>query len=770
MMLGTGLPFIPGYSSFTVRPHKKLPNAGVLFCPLEPPGNPTYLKFLNERDIFKDKTAPVLKFYASFDDRGEPPRDRMRFRDCHVLYFVEDGTIKVYEPKKRNSGMGQGCIISRNLIPKADGGYYGIDDLNIGETLVLYGKSFKLVDCDPFTKKFLREMGYRVKTPEPPPVDPVSADRFEADRHRTTTRKPFRKDTRGEKFLNNFPKSLHFYGIYTRTETQFEEKCYVSLYYQLYDGKIKIIDDKKMSEHQVCPVKGGQKSYILLKPTHVPKKLSIRTFDKIGDGRTILNLSAKIKDTRFKRVLMTAQDMGGFLPDSNPLKHDPMAEYYKPEDLDLGKTFDVFGAKVFLYDCDEYTRQFYKYEFERVLVPFQLPDLELSRHHKLVYPQEFGSPIDTLSGWKEETLKGLASFVDMYETSAKMSNRANGSKHLLKFHLNCRRGCDGKILRFLSRILTDNCIQQQNIYLIAFYLEDDTIEVTKFSPDFTQGLRFGETYLRRMKVTKPTTHPLNSNNCFYQKTDFFVGNVICVNTEQFYLFDADEYTFEFMSQHSDEFHHSNLPALMNKFRGFLREKACSLQSAFEAADKANSGEISFNDFRCIIRQHLPHEESIIIPEQELMTLARFSCSEDYIGFEFCDLVSRIQAELKRQGFQDFDKLKEQFEMFDIKYGSRTGFFSSAHVYEILLSCPLKIDKDLLKFFIFKFPKEDGLIDYCKVIECLDYIRNPAKKPDHTPFLINLNWGEVEKVKNIVRINYRSFLKNIVREDCPECKF
>ncbi|XP_055924475.1 EF-hand domain-containing family member C2-like [Argiope bruennichi] len=769
-MLSTGLPCIPGYSSYTVRPHKILTRTRALFNPPDPPGKPTYLKFLNEKDIFKNKNAPILKFYASFDDRGEPARDRWRFRDCHVLYFVEDGMIKVYEPKQRNSGMDQDIIISKNLIPKPDGGYYSLEDLNIGETLILYGKSFKLVDCDPFTKNFLREMGYRVKTPEPPPVDPVTADRFEEDIHRLTTRKPFPKDRSGEQFLKNFPRSLHFYGIYKRTDMQFEEKCYVSLYYQLYDGRIKIIDDKKISEHQVWPVKGVQKSHIILKPMHLPKKFEIRTFDEIGRGRTILNLSATIRDTRFKRLFMSNKDKGGFLPDSNPLKDDPKTEYYKPEDLDLGNTIDVFGASVFLYDCDEYTKQFYKYEFDKVLVPVPLPDLELSRHHKLVYPQKFGSPIDTLCGWKEESLKGHTTFISSYDTSSKTTNRANGSKVLLKFHLNCRDGCDGKTLRFLSRILTDHYIKKQNMYLIAFYLEDDTIEITKLSSDLTHRYKFGDTYLRRMKVVKPTTNPLNSNNCFYQKTDFFIGSVICVNTEQFYLFDADEYTLDFMSRHSNEFPHSNLAILVNKFREFLREKACSLQTMFEAADTINSGEISYNDFSSIIRQHIPKEESIVIPEQELITLARCSCSEDYIGFQFEDLVSKIQFELKRQGFQDFDKLKEQFEMFDLKYGNRTGFFPTAHVYEILLSCPLKIHKDLLKFFVFKFPKKDGLIDYRKVVECLDYIKNPSKKPDHTPYSIYLNWSEVEKVKNIARINYRSFLKNIVREDCPECEF
>ncbi|GIY52978.1 EF-hand domain-containing family member C2 [Caerostris extrusa] len=148
--MSSGLPFLPGYSSYGSRNH-----------------------------------APVLTFYASFDDRGEPPRDREKFRDCRILYFVEDDTIKVYEPWKRNSGMPQGVIVGRNKLRKPQGGLYTLEDLNIGETVIFYGKPFKILDCDNFTKNILKEMGYRVRTPEPKPVDPVSEDRHVKDKHWT---------------------------------------------------------------------------------------------------------------------------------------------------------------------------------------------------------------------------------------------------------------------------------------------------------------------------------------------------------------------------------------------------------------------------------------------------------------------------------------------------------------------------------------------------------------------------------------------------------
>ncbi|GIY61882.1 EF-hand domain-containing family member C2 [Caerostris darwini] len=747
--MSSGLPFLPGYSSYGSRNRKKLSRFAV-FQPIEASREPTFLNFLEDKQVFKTKDAPVLTFYASFDDRGEPPRDREKFRDCHILYFVEDDTIKVYEPWKRNSGMPQGVIVGRNRLRKPQGGLYTLDDLNIGETVIFYGKPFKILDCDPFTKNILKEMGYRVRTPEPKPVDPVSEDRHEQDKHWTTIRRPGEKSMKSQMFLQNFPNCLRFYGIYKRTETQFDEERYVSLYYQLYDGKIKLVDDQLVSDYQFHVLKVDHDCFFLLKPSYVPRTPKIKTIDQLGnDQKTILNLSGKNVDGRFRKLLMIDQfDKSGiFLVDTNPIDGGKETDFLTDEDLDLGKTIDIFGAKIFLYDCTEFTKKYYEDKFERKLVPVPLPETKRSRYNMIIQPQEFGDQIDSLFSWKLEGLKSHKKFLDLYEISSKLPHKI-ASRNLLKFHLNSRDGVECNVLKFVARILTDSFIKRQSVFVVAFHLEDDTIKVYRFNPEFTQALRFGKEYLRRMKVVKPTTHPLNANNCLYKKTDFYVGSVICIDTEQFYLFDADEYTYEYMTEHCDEFPHSDLRTLMNKFRNLLREKMGDLQTAFEAADMGNSGTIPYNDFRDIMQIHLPKEESILIPEQEIITLARFCCVEDYVGCTFEDLVSRIQADLKRRLFLDFNHLKEQFEMFDLKYGNRTGFFTTSHVYDILVSSTLKIDKDLLKFFILKFPKKDGMIDYHKVIESLDYIKNPSKNPDHTPYALNINWKHVETVKNI----------------------
>ncbi|GFY42707.1 EF-hand domain-containing family member C2 [Trichonephila inaurata madagascariensis] len=563
--MNTVLPMIPGLNP-SRRRRKVISRPEIFFKHIDPPGDPSHTKFLNDRDIFKNKKGITLKFFASFDNRGEPASDRMQFRDCHVLYFVGDGTIKVYEPKLRNSGMFQGCLVNRSLIPKPEGGFYCLDDLKIGETVVFYGKLFKLLDCDPFTKTFLREMGFRVNSPEPRFIDPVTADRIEKDMHRPNIHKPMKKSHKGKVFLKNFPCVLHFYGIYRRSETLFEEDRYVSLYYQLYDDRIKIIDDEKLRIDPEFELVGGHDTYIVLKPTHVPKTLRSLSVDHIGKGRTILNLSGNTKDTRLDKL---------FIADR----------------LKQRSTF----SKGVLYDCDEFTKEFYKHKFHKEIVPVTLPELKRSKYRNLVYPQEFGKPSDSLTSCWKSGPSSNKKITNICNSFSILQNKGGGSENLLKFHRNCRDGLDGKILRFLSNILTNQPIKKHNFFVISFYLEDDTIEINKFDPDKNCDSGLGHRHLHRMKIAKPTTNPLNANNCFYQKTDFYVGNVICANSEQHYLFDADDYTLKYMEEHSDVFPHSNFQLLMNKFQHFLRAKANSLKTAFENADVSQKGVVSYEN-------------------------------------------------------------------------------------------------------------------------------------------------------------------------------
>ena len=98
-------------------------------------------------------------------------------RKVKIYFYPEDGTIQVNEPRVDNSGMAQGTVINRQRIrfPKPmDHAFYNMIDFNIGKNVELYGKVFRIVNCDKFTRQFLNRMGIYVGDPLDYPEDPFT--------------------------------------------------------------------------------------------------------------------------------------------------------------------------------------------------------------------------------------------------------------------------------------------------------------------------------------------------------------------------------------------------------------------------------------------------------------------------------------------------------------------------------------------------------------------------------------------------------------------
>lgn len=76
-----------------------------------------------------------------------------------------------------NNFLHEGVLVRRQRIPMPDPvkyRYYDILDLNIGKEPEIYGRVYKIVDCDKFTRKFLNRMGIPVPDPISIPKDPYS--------------------------------------------------------------------------------------------------------------------------------------------------------------------------------------------------------------------------------------------------------------------------------------------------------------------------------------------------------------------------------------------------------------------------------------------------------------------------------------------------------------------------------------------------------------------------------------------------------------------
>lgn len=288
----------------------------------------------------------VLCFDAFFQEPVvERAGESHRVRNVRILFYLEDDTIQVDEPRTKNAGYNQGTIISRHRIPRPppyDDTFYTIEDFNVQREVQFYGRRYKIVGCDAFTRNFLTKLGVRVNDPSAVPDDPYKRLRDVQDGTQNPLRPYERVDTL-KQFLDYDRQVLRFNCVWDDRDTKFGELRKFKLHYYLADDTIEIVE--------VLPPNSGRDSgSTFLSRQKLPKE--ILSLGKPGDKphRTVLN------------VIGNFFDGGRYILDN--LKTGAInVNFYKDEDLMIGREVNVFGRKVLLTDCDEFTREFYRNKY-----------------------------------------------------------------------------------------------------------------------------------------------------------------------------------------------------------------------------------------------------------------------------------------------------------------------------------------------------------------------------------------------------------------------
>jgi len=92
----------------------------------------------------------VLRYLARMDTNRPIDIDRTFI----ISFFLSDGTISVFEPEKRNSGIVHGKFIERSRLNKKDGGYYEAEDLFVGAVVNFRSHQFIITDADEYAKTY----------------------------------------------------------------------------------------------------------------------------------------------------------------------------------------------------------------------------------------------------------------------------------------------------------------------------------------------------------------------------------------------------------------------------------------------------------------------------------------------------------------------------------------------------------------------------------------------------------------------------------------
>jgi hypothetical protein len=103
----------------------------------------------------------------------ENPTENYRIRKCQIMYHLDDDTVYISEPRVENSGIPQGVLMKRHKVPNPNcpGESYTWRDLNVSANISIYGRVYRIVSCDDFTRSFFQNAGMSLNAPEQYPED-----------------------------------------------------------------------------------------------------------------------------------------------------------------------------------------------------------------------------------------------------------------------------------------------------------------------------------------------------------------------------------------------------------------------------------------------------------------------------------------------------------------------------------------------------------------------------------------------------------------------
>ncbi|GFT38348.1 EF-hand domain-containing protein 1 [Nephila pilipes] len=430
----------------------------------------------------------VLRFSGYFrEETHDWSKEEYRIRPVKVLYYLQDDTMEVIEPKIANSGLLQGTMFKRHAFPhpKGRGRTYLWKDLNLQTDLLVYSVVIHLTDCDQWTKEYLIDAGIELNEPEPIPPDPHQQEKLS-----TMPRKEIRaRDTFNEKlykFLTCDRKVLRFYGMWKDILNDPPEMRRVIVQYYLADDSMEVLEDHVRN----C---GRDPCKVLIRKQKLP---------------------------------VDRNELSESFPKSYLEIGDQDLTFFKPKDLMTGKDIVIFGKKIFLYDCDEFTRHYYK-------THFGVEDMEsiaVAEKPKPIAPRVF-PPHTGIGDW-EDSLQNCLSLIPK-----------RPKKNILKeLHFN------GVILRYKAELITPLAYDKERRFTVTFYPNDDTVAINE---DAIPNSGFpGGPFLKRNKLSKPDTG-LALNPQFYEAKDFHIGAEIPASGKLFKLVDADKFVLHFMEQHPE---------------------------------------------------------------------------------------------------------------------------------------------------------------------------------------------------------------------------
>ncbi|CAE7679304.1 efhc2 [Symbiodinium sp. CCMP2456] len=457
----------------------------------------------------------VLRFYAYFQEAvHENPKESFRIRACNVYFYLEDGTMMVTEPKVENSGITQGTFVKRHRIPKPEslgGGVYRFEDFQVGRAISVYSRVFRLIGCDAYTRTFYESaLGHTMPEDEELPMDSFKAADLPDDEELVSSRRAALQEAKAynesavggccrneklQQYLENDRKVLRF-NTFWDDHTKYGSRKYYTMHYYLADDTIEMLEN--MSRNAGC----------------APYPMFWR--------RSPLRKNPYIAPA--------------------PGMLEPPPQIYKPEDLIVGETIDVLGREIVIYDCDDFTRSFYRsyMGLEQASIKIDHPPLT---HAKLRYPpyNGFGSEEDSLA-----SCKGLICKPPRRDEQKELADA-------------------DKVLRFEAVLADDVEENETRRFVVAIWLGDDSVGVWEIKQR-NSGHSAGK-FASKSRKKNPATGK------WFKPEEFYIGATVAISASPFHLTGADEKALCYMEENSAQFVVSNASAIRSEaWNALIRDK------------------------------------------------------------------------------------------------------------------------------------------------------------------------------------------------------
>ncbi|XP_075583157.1 EF-hand domain-containing family member C2 [Pelecanus crispus] len=664
----------------------------------------------------------VLSFDAYFEEEvPDKSQELYRIRHCKIYFYLEDDTIQVIEPQVKNSGITQGTIVRRHRIPLPpphEDQFYTIDHFNISIEVILYARRYKIIDCDQFTKNFLRKMGVRLNPPTSRPDDPYTKERQKVLDSMKPLRPYERIDTL-KQFLEHNGHVLRFFCVWDDPESMFHDPRELVLHYYLSDDTIDI--------KEIVPVNSGRDAVpLFLRRDKLPKYAPTGLYQPgTITSRTVLNVFGK-----------SVGDRGRYILD-NRKTGAVHQEFYRDSDLKIGAVINVWGRKVILCDCDEFTKEYYrtKYGIED-FTPVPYKALPPPKAEKTFPPYTgFGSEEDSLCSCMGLLLKPP-------------------QKDFKKFMEKDRSGMESNILRFLAKLVTDSPVDKDRKFIISYFLSDDTISVFEHIQQNTGIL--GGKCLERGRIKKPGQELFKSEPSEYFKAqNLFVGARVCFHGHNFLLVDADEYTFNYMEKHANEFSVADIGVILKKLKDIAEPRSREIRQVFAAADPEHTKVIEYDPFRNLIFNITDGAFS----EHEIVTLGRCYSVRDEYEMDLHLLLAVAQEQLKKNGFENFEQLSAVLIYNDRE---KCGVLPHEMCRTICKSFKLPVADDDLQALLTMFEDDRKQVEYKKFVDGLNWRKNqiPAFQMIKVPLKNEDDWSRRPPSLPVKGIRYLPLLDDL----------